>query len=418
MSAKTSAMTAREASDQFHAKITVAATVFAVVFVGAYLYSAAPPFDALGYLIGRDFVNTWMTARAAIAGDGSISTWFDFDTYNSALKENFGPGFPEHNMGYPPQLLLFVWPFGFLPYLTAYALWCVLGFALYMVAAAGGERRPDRLLMFAVSPAVIINIYGGQNGFLTAALLIGGLNLLDRRPIISGVLFGLLTVKPQMGLLLPLMLVLTGQWRCIASAAVTTLVLVLATTAIFGTEVWLAFFELAVPKQQAVLAYGSGIFPSMMPTAFMNARIAGLPLEGAWTLQGLMSCAAIAAVVWTFWRQRDPILSTALFVSASFLVTPYAFNYDMVVFGWVLARLRDHHTTEPMDDRFAMAVWTLPVTTMVLGLALIPASCLVLAAFAARLIWRLARTEAEKIPDAGIARGSREPGAPCIGEGA
>ena len=285
------------------------------------------------------------------------------------MQQVFGPDFPEHHASYPPHLLLFTWPLGLLPYLPAYAIWSIAGLALYMFAAAGGERRPDRLLMLAVAPAVVVNVYGGQNGFLTAALLIGGLSLLDKRPILSGVLFGVLTVKPQLGLLLPLMLVLTGQWRCIASAAATALGLGALTAASLGPEVWPAFLYLSVPKQQAVLAYGSGIFPAMMPTAFMNARIAGLPLDWAWAMQGIVSSAAVGAVVWTFWQQRDPALSTALFVTASFLVTPYAFNYDMVIFGWVLAQLRDHDGTRSFDDRLAMVVWILPVTTMILGLA-------------------------------------------------
>jgi uncharacterized membrane protein len=111
---------------------------------------------------------------------------------------------------------------GFLPYPLAFAIWSLAGFALYMVVAAAGERRPSHILMLAVAPAAVVNLVGGQNGFFTAVLLIGGLSLLDRRPIVSGILFGLLMIKPQLGLLLPLMLALTARWRCIASAAVTT----------------------------------------------------------------------------------------------------------------------------------------------------------------------------------------------------
>jgi hypothetical protein len=298
-------------ADQFYAKMTVAAVVFAAVFEAAYFYSANPPFDALGYLIGRDFVNTWMGARAAL--DGQVAAWFDFDTYNGALQQTFGADFPKHHMSYPPHLLLLTWPFGLLPYLPAYAIWSVIGFAIYMVAAtAGQERRADRLLMLALSPAVIVNLYGGQNGFFTAALLIGGLSLVDRRPVVSGLLFGLLTIKPQLGLLLPLMLALTGRWKCIASAAATILVLGAATAAVFGADVWSAFLERSVPKQQAVLAYGSGIFPSMMPTAFMNARVAGLPLDWAWACQIVVSLAAIArgldggAIRRCRWRSSSP----------------------------------------------------------------------------------------------------------------
>jgi alpha-1,2-mannosyltransferase len=138
----------------------------------------------------------------------------------------------------------------------------------------------------------------------------------------------------------------------------------------------------------------------MMPTVFMNARIAHLPLDIAWGLQIATSIAAVAAVVWTYWRRRDPVLSVALFVTASFLVTPYAFNYDMVVFGWVVALLRERGG-EPLDDRLALAVWTLPVTAMLLGLFGIPGSAAVLAAFAGRLLWRLRAGEAGRVATTG-----------------
>ena len=74
------------------------------------------------------------------------------------------------------------------------------------------------------------------------------------------------------------------------------------------------------------------------------------------------------------------MLSVALFVTATFLATPYAFNYDMVVFGWVIALLHEQGG-EPLDDRLAMAMWTLPITAMLLGLFGIPGSAAVLAAF-------------------------------------
>jgi hypothetical protein len=60
----------------------------------------------------------------------------------------------------------------------------------------------------------------------------------------------------------------------------------------------------------------------------------------------------------------------------------------VVVFGWVLALLREKGGT-PLDDRLAMAVWTLPVTAMLLGLFGTPGSAAVLAAFAGRLLWPL-----------------------------
>ena len=380
-------------ADDIYKKMAVAATVFAVIFEAGYLATSAAPYDGLGYLIGRDFVNTWMGARSALAG--GPASWFDFDTYNAVLAAQFYPEFPHHNWSYPPHLLLMTWPLAFLPYLPGYLVWCAIGMAVYLLAASDGGRRKERLYMLAVAPAVWMNIFAGQNGFLTSALMSAGLAQLGRRPILSGICFGLLTIKPQLGLLLPLMLVLTGQWRAIAAAVVTTAALVVATGLLFGFDIWPQYVRMALPVQSEILTQGQGIFTMMMPTVFMNARIAHLPLDVAWALQGAASLAAVAAVVWTYWRRRDPVLSVALFVTATFLVTPYAFNYDMVVFGWVIALLHEQGG-EPLDDRLAMAVWTLPITAMLLGLFGIPGSAAVLAAFAVRLLWQLKTGDAAR----------------------
>jgi alpha-1,2-mannosyltransferase len=237
--------------------------------------------------------------------------------------------------------------------------------------------------------------------FITASLIGGGLKQLDRRPIISGICFGLLSVKPQLGVLLPLMLIQTRQWITFAAAAGTVVVMAVLATGLFGLNVWSEYLRLVLPVQQDFLAHGGGLAPAMMPTVFMNARVAHLPIPLAWALQAVMSAAAVAAVCWTFWRRRDETLSIALFVTASFLVTPYAFNYDMVVFGWVIALLRERGGTA-FDDRLAMLVWTLPITTLI-GLAGIPGSSLVLAAFAARLLWRLSTVSATAAQPRGLA---------------
>jgi len=204
-------------------------------------------------------------------------------------------------------------------------------------------------------------------------------------------LFGILTIKPQLGVLLPVMLVLTSRWRVIAAAAATVAVLVVLTTLAFGPGVWTAYRDVAMTHQSHVILHGTGIFVFMMPTVFMNARSAGIPLDIGWTMQAAASAASIAAVLWTYWRIRDPLLSLALLVTASFVVTPYAFNYDMVVFGWLFAKLIERPDNDPIDYWLMFAVWTLPVTTVMLGLLAIPGSALALVAFGARLIWRIHR---------------------------
>lgn len=374
-----------------YAKATVGAAVFFSVFYVGYLVGTHPPYDAFGDLIGRDFVNAWLGSHAVLTG--AVGQLFDATSYSSLLHGIF-PRLANHNWSYPPDILLFIWPLALVRYLTAYVLWCVVGFAIYLAVAGRHAARARDMAFLAVCPAVVLNLFAGQNGFFTAALLIVGLSLLDRRPLLAGVCIGLLTIKPQLGLLIPIALILARRWRVMASATATVAMLFALTSAIFGLSVWTEYFTLAVPFQRQVMDYGSELMPMMMPTAFMNLRLLGLDHEIALYAQVPFTLAAIAAVVWTFCKRRDPLLSLSVLITAGFVATPYVFNYDMVVFGWLIWKLQERMSS-PGDARLALLVWTLPVTTMLFGIAHLPGSALVLPAFLARLVWMLKQEEWE-----------------------
>ena len=104
-------------------------------------------------------------------------------------------------------------------------VWQGASFALYLgvIAAILAKLRRENgaiaqlwLPVAAAFPAVFINLGHGQNGFLTAGLLGAALLSLPRRPLLSGILFGLLAYKPQFGLLIPVALLVAGQWRAIS----------------------------------------------------------------------------------------------------------------------------------------------------------------------------------------------------------
>lgn len=407
------------ASAELYGKLTIAAGVFFVVLEVSYFVMAGAemsgslPLDHFGAAIGRDFLNSWMGGRSAFLG--GPGPWFDFQTYNKALEQITGhPDFPDMFWSYPPHLVLFIWPLGLLPYLPAYGAWCVVGLGLYLLAARSGGISRDSMLFLAVAPGVAVNVFFGQNGFLTAALLIGGLANLDRRPVLSGVLFGILTIKPQFGLLLPVMLVLTRRWRVIAAAAATIAVLVAATSLWFGPDIWMDYVRKVSPQQHWLLTKGGGLLLPMVSSAFVNGRMIGLPLAADWVIQAIVSAAALAMVVWTFWRRRDGALSLALFVTATFLFSPWMLNYDMVVFGYVIALLRERTRNTVADDRLAIAVWVLPVAMLLFGAAHIPIAMMVLPAFAGRLMWRLSHDEVRHVPGGETFGGAAAAGVPAI----
>jgi len=367
-------------------RLTIAFGAILAALVAIYLANLAPPYDRWGGIVGRDFVNMWNGARMALAGHADRLS--DPSHYLAELRRVFADA-TWRAWSYPPDLLLFVWPLGLMPYMAAWAVWSVGGLALYLFTAAGRDRSAKTLGALAAAPAVGVNLFFGQNGFFSAALIIGAVRELDRRPIVSGICLGLLTMKPQLGMLFPIALVVSGRWRCLVAAAATAVVLVLATGAVFGFGIWADYVAKILPYQTQVMtrAYGPGL--AMMPSAFGIGRLWMVPTSVAFLFQAPFAIFAVVAVAWTFWKRRDPLLSAAVLVTAGFVATPYVFVYDMVVLGWLIAIL--HRRFGP-DLLFPVLIWLLPLITMACGFVeslAIPApplAPLVLAAFLARLV--------------------------------
>jgi len=82
------------------------------------------------------------------------------------------------------------------------------------------SRRQAYAVLIAFSlPFLSANLFSGQTGALIAVFFLGMAYFLPTRPVLAGICIGFMAVKPQMGLLIPLALVASGQWRVVAAAA-------------------------------------------------------------------------------------------------------------------------------------------------------------------------------------------------------
>jgi hypothetical protein len=177
-----------------------------------------------------------------------------------------------------------------------------------------------------------------NNGFLTAALIGGALALLDRRPTVAGILFGCLAYKPQLGVLIPLVLALTGRWRVIVSAAATVAVLTAVTTAIFGLEPWRAFVEWTPFTRVYVLENGGPGWEKIQ-SVFSWMRMWGGSVPLAYAIHGATALVLTAALVW-LWRSRiDFAVQGAALCIVTILATPYVLDYDLMTLGIAIAYL-------------------------------------------------------------------------------
>ena len=216
------------------------AALTAMFYVWKLSWTGQIPRDGSTLVIGRDFLNFWMYGRAAWLPEPS--RFYDPHLYNDALAALLGPDYPRQNWSYPPTIMLLAAPFGRIGYFAALALWTVRGFrSSPRWRAAACDRR--LLIPILCSPAAVFCLISGQSSFLTAAMLLTIMALLDRRPVLAGILIGLLTLKPQLGLLFPVLLAASGRWRVFAVAGITALLLAAAATAVFGPQVWIDFVQ-------------------------------------------------------------------------------------------------------------------------------------------------------------------------------
>lgn len=361
-------------------------------------WRGAIPRDGTTLAVGRDFLNFWMYGRAAVTPDPG--QFYDPGAYRAALRGLLGMEFNGQNWSYPPSIMLLAAPFGQLNYLAALACWTLTGIAVF-VTVAGRQMRDRRILIpVLLSPAALFCLVSGQSSFLTAAMLIAIFALLDRRPVAAGVLVGLLTLKPQLGILFPFMLMASGRWRVFTAAAATALALIGVTAAILGPQVWIDFVAKGLPVQGLVLADPYRIATPFFPTIFMNLRGLDLPYAAAMSVQSMFSAAATGAVIWAFRfrRDADPALLLALFLACSAAAAPYLLAYDLLPLTLAAVALLASSGLDAPGRRLVQLTYWAPALQLALGTWHLPGPALIAPAFAAWLLFKLRRSPVPVLP--------------------
>ncbi|MEP9390302.1 glycosyltransferase family 87 protein [Mesorhizobium sp. KR9-304] len=302
--------------------VAYAALLIATFVMGIWLIGAD------GRPIGVDFVSFWAAGKLVLQGHAvDAYDWVVHKTVATAAGIDIKGRF---TFQYPPTFLLVTPTLALLPYPAAMLLWTAFGMTLYLFAVrliAGGWNAT---LVALAWPAVLWNTVVGQTGFLTAALLGAGIALIDRRPALAGVLFGLLTVKPQFGLLIPIALVAGGRWKVVIWAAVSALALAAASTVMLGAASWTAFLDSASRINDAILTAGGADF-SKLQSLYGYLRALGFGSEAAWLAHGAFVLLLAAGVAW-LWRSAAAFdLKAAGLAAATILASPYAFIYDFVM---------------------------------------------------------------------------------------
>jgi hypothetical protein len=291
-----------------------------------------------------DFVSFYAAGKLVLAGTPTLA--YDQVAHFLAEQRFTVAGAPYQYFFYPPVFLLLCAPLALLPYYVAFYGFEILtlaGFLFTMrrILAEPGWSWVGPVLAF---PAVFWNFGLGQNAFLTAALFGGFTLLIERRPVMAGILLGAICYKPHFGLLAPVALASGRHWRAFLAAAATVAGLVALSVAAFGIETWKAYLA-TFALSNAVYASGRIDYAGMV-TPFGAARLLGLDPSVSWLVQGAAAAAMvlIAALAWRQRRSRN--LCAAVLLSATLVAVPVALLYDrlllLVAIAWLV---RDRRVT-------------------------------------------------------------------------
>lgn len=413
----------------------LALSVAAVIFLVA---TSDGRNDTFGRPLGTDFSNVYAAGTYVLEGRAAAA--FDWNQQYARQKEIFGVQTQFYGWHYPPLFLFVAAALATMPYALALFAWQGVTLLFYLLAIrailsldlplkAGGRSHSDRkeatfgaterpqlgalgapaspsqaetkghlwLLLALAYPAVLVNIGHGHNGYLTAALMGGALVLLDRRPLVAGILFGLLSYKPQFGVMIPLVLIATGRWRVFGAASVTVLALALANTLAFGPDIWRAFLDSLPLTREIVLEAGDTGWHKIQ-SVFSWVRMWGGSVPLAYAAQGAITLAVAAALI-RLWRSDTAYaLKAAALAVGSILATPYSLDYDLMVLAPAIAYLAADGLSRgfaPWEKSALAFLWFMPlIARSVAQFAFLPLGVWTMAAIFALIVARAARDNA------------------------
>lgn len=321
--------------------------LLAAVQVGLLAFliaTSANGIDRNGFLLGTDFISFWTSGRMLQAGQNV----YDGAAHIAAQRTYFATQDGYTAFFYPPGYLFVCWPLGLLGYFPALAAWLLITGGAYLAAVRAWLRAcPVGMplwLLFAGFPPVLITITHGQSSFLVAALIGGGMLLARRNPLAAGVLLGLATIKPQLGVLVPIALLASREWRTIAFAGLTTLALAALAALAFGADVWALWLEASGRAQGALV--GGDVGYAKMVSPFAAAMLLGAPSALAWAVQAVVTLAVGGVLAWLALARGWGLGIAASTLAGTALATPFVLDYDLVLLAFPLAWL----TAEGLRD--------------------------------------------------------------------
>lgn len=308
---------------------------------------------------GKDFIAFWGAAKLSVSGQPEAAynkeEMKKVVTESSTLQKSF-------SWLYPPTYQALTYPLGYISYKSAFSIF-VLGSALIFMSLLIFFCKKEHRIIMLSCPALFICILFGQNSMLTASLGLIAISTMRKNQKISGIAMGLLSIKPHLMIVLPLLAIIEKRWAAIAWATITSLLLITYSLLIFGKAPWYSFFE---NTNHAVTWLQDGtLIIDLMTSITANMLLFGASYKLSLTLH-CINILLILVLNYLIFRKTNSIeLRAAAAIILLLNISPYMFTYELTWLSVAVLFILKHGKFNMFGLITIIIAWSLPLLSLI-----------------------------------------------------
>jgi alpha-1,2-mannosyltransferase len=347
--------------------------------------------DRAGRFKGTDYIYFYVMGSLML--EGRADALYDADAHLAEGRRRIDPGLalyaPYSNYG--PQVAGAFAPLARLRFGPSLALFLILSLVTYAASVWIVWRQCPALwpypgvtaILGGASPALFSMIRYAQLSAFTLLLLSAALAAFrHNRRFLAGLVIGTMVFKPQLGLVIGVVMVVAGEWRVVGGAIAAAAVQLALAWAISGSAVMAEYFR--VLGRLALNPALVQIYPTEVHSlrGFFQLFVPSPVLLSAVTLIALVAVLAIAVKTWK--SGGTVAVKWGQLVILSILASPHLLTYDLVLLAipmitfaaWAVAH-RDHRL-QPWVSRLLLLLYLAPFSSNLVRLVPIQLSVVVM----------------------------------------
>jgi hypothetical protein len=329
-------------------------TILALCLWSVYLWNIAMPgiLDRAGNLKGTDFLHFYTLGSLALAHRGA-------DLYNMRAQAELAAQRVPAAAGirylplYPPQVSILFAPFAQLSYLWALVLWLTLSALIYGLCCGAVWRacpnlRNYKLTVLVLAPACPafwhLIAWGQTSALALACFTLAFFALRAQRELLAGLAFGCLFFKPQLGLAVAIVFLITLRWKIVAGALLSALAQL--------SVAWLYYGPAPLREWMRVLLDVPHSLPLLEPKPYQTHCLRTfwsmlVPWSSASFTLYVITALLISALTVACWRSRMPLsLRYSALLLSTVLLAPHLTVYDLVILAPAFLLVSDWVVTQ------------------------------------------------------------------------